>query len=162
VDDYDPMCPASLARIEHRPDICRCEEYARIRYDEFNKAYEDVIGRARKGYAHAEAVAAKLVEVICDMDDDHQIDEQALRYVRNQRDAARAEVAALRELVEVQGRNIRREVLADLTARVEGLGLCVEPDDGEPACFCDDVALRAASVTLDHVLALLDKEARHD
>jgi hypothetical protein len=67
-----------------------------------------------------------LVEVICDMDDDHQIDEQALRYVRNQRDAAHAEVAALRELVEVQGRNIRREVLADLRTKVDDLESRIE------------------------------------
>ena len=32
--DHDRLCPASIAGIEHRLDICRCEEYARVRADE--------------------------------------------------------------------------------------------------------------------------------
>lgn len=123
-----------------------------IRTDERERILDELVGPARESeamYAHAEAVAARLVEVIVQ-------DAEALRNVHaawrktnrgyieveNERDAARAErlealrkvaalddqLAAARAEVAAHGLEVaqahadaHREVLADVRAKVEGL-----------------------------------------
>jgi hypothetical protein len=209
------------------PWWCRVHE-SRIRFhvnpptggandcDNFRDALDLAEEVQEKVLAHAEAVAAKLVEVICEDAATIAAHESAAsnlltawRNTRAERDAARAEVdrlnieigkvvdsrernrvemgqkvidanreaalaraevAALRELVEVQGRNIRREVLADLTARVKGLPYrtWVPPHatdcPGRPGkrgiCTCGD-SLRASDWMLRaDVLALIEEAGR--
>jgi hypothetical protein len=60
----------------------------------------DVVRCWKMDMAHAESVAARLVEIICEQE---------------------AEIAALKELVEVQGRNIRRETRAQIADEIRAL-----------------------------------------
>ena len=104
MSDHDPLCP----RMRGADDWCICERLRAARADEADQwaamchAYLD-------NYAHAEAVAAKLVDVICEQDmwlrqadtayeeTDRQRDMifDAMQEARRERDAARAEAASV-------------------------------------------------------------------
>jgi hypothetical protein len=74
--------------------------------------------------AHAEVVAARLVEEVCRDEVLIQALHGALIMAADERDAARAEVAALQVFAQDANEAFasgRREVLADLRAKVEGL-----------------------------------------
>lgn len=118
--DHDPMCPNLRPIGDPEWDICDCSLIARVRADEREQpapagwgipVYEhervrDERDRAREGerilsglLAHAEAVAMRMVEVICE--DGHwrelleaKLDRISLMWQAacNERDAARAEV----------------------------------------------------------------------
>ena len=178
------------------PEWCECDLIARVRADErgrmltphhpetYATAWSDSNYRA-----HAEAVAARLVEVIWEQE--YEADRQGDQIIESQaaiirslteerdaareqrdrasaehaavradaaafkaeRDAARAEVAALRERKEVYTDRAmahgRREVLADLRAKVEGLPLVGE-----------EQTPMWAKVYRQSVLALLDEAAQ--
>ena len=128
--DHDPLCPAHPARPWAQTD-CRCGLIARV-VDQERKAMSDrlltlylQLGDMLNDYNHAEAVAAKLVEVICENaeseawleDSNQQLRGQITQSIQNgyklrrERDAALAEVAALRDEI--------ARVMADLRAKVE-------------------------------------------
>ena len=129
MSDHDPMCRGTRKEWngprEYR-HVCDCDLIARVRADEAECPSQSTIRRVadrafRDGYAHAEAVAAKLVEVIVQDDLWRELLEAKLdrislmwRAACKERDAARAEVAALRK--QEWAAPYRREVLADLRA----------------------------------------------
>jgi hypothetical protein len=101
--EHDPMCP-QYDQTEHTIAMfdtpCRCEEYARVRADERQRAYpgREVRSQLVRAYAqlsHAEAVAARLVEVICEQeaDADRRVDRIILRGALMMADL-RAQIAA--------------------------------------------------------------------
>ena len=118
--DHDPLCPTD----QNLPSIDQpcwfCDLIARI-VERERKTMSDrlltlylQLGDMLNDYSHAEAVAAKLVEVICENaeseawleNSNQQLRGQITQSIQNgyklrrERDAALAEVAALREQVE--------------------------------------------------------------
>ena len=106
--EHDALCPQRHQYRGHK-SRCVCALLAAARADERERWGLGWVAAADnvQALAHAEAVAAKLVEVIvrqeyeADRQGDLIIESQAaiIRRLTNERDAARAEVAALREEV---------------------------------------------------------------
>jgi hypothetical protein len=202
--DHDPMCP----RHESNRDPvwgfgaageCRCEEYARVRADEQERVFSGVLWRHAVGaktysvecltgrddecawclcFCHAEAVAAKLVEVICEQEREwenamqwqEESNEQwieTLDKTRAERDAARAKVAQARKALAEHQIELDRqyaEVAAlrdDLRAKAKFLPHDRKCDVLKPAYGGRGKVMCTCGLT-DAFNALLDKEADHD
>ena len=164
--DHDPRCPHTVPWPPHiRCDVC--DRLRAARADERVQVGRVWAKREDLRDAHAEAVAARLVEVICRMERTRQIHVAAIHGLSTQadvleaeRDAARAEVAALREWHPQSAvgalRMMRAEqTLADLRAKVEGLPVFVtDMHNGTGPHYYEHTVLLAA------VLALIEEAAR--
>ena len=137
--DHDPLCPSGPPGSLANRITCECDLIARVVDREAERHHPT--RRTAHGFAvcqrcHAESVAARLVEVICELSAERASADRWAHVFEAQRDAARAEVAALRRLVPIvygMGRDDEasalpmrefdmrdpREVLADLRAKVD-------------------------------------------
>lgn len=147
--EHDSLCPWAPETVHTYEVACQCRLIARIRADERERIVGELDGPARESeamYAHA-----------CE-----------------QRDAARAEVAALRdEVARLEARWLartpsygalrdRREVLADLRAKVATRYIAESGASAanalDPAAFL--IQKDAAVGTLKWVLALIEEAVR--
>jgi hypothetical protein len=136
-----------------------------LRADERERALISHVARSNAREAHAEAVAAKLVEVVCEQNLYLAIADSRLERVQrqrniawNERDAARAEVATLTDALDIakderyaarveQARAAQR--LRDLRAKVDSLPRIAAVSRGTGSYV--------PCVQLGDVLALLDE-----
>lgn len=162
--EHDPLCQHS----NPVPDVsawCSCPALRLARADEraqFDALVDERDRLVDAALDFAEAVAAKLVRVICEDAATISAEESAAKHLlrtwqhtRAERDAARAEAAALRDApcahdMSIHDQKVRRDVLADLRAKVDGLY----------TIHHDDPSSRSGAfvewVRSDAVLALID------
>ena len=95
MSEHDPYC----GDCDPYDRYCHCSQLARARADERERIVAELDGPAQESeamYAHAEAVAARLVEVVCEQERTRQIHVETIHALSDDSDILRAERDAAR------------------------------------------------------------------